>query len=97
MLGAGSTVNAVPELDTPLTVTTRFPVVAALGTTATIVVELQLVIVAAVPLNVTVLDPCDDPKFVPLIVTDAPTAAELGFKLVTLGVGTTVKLTPLLA
>ena len=36
-------------------------------------VALQLVAVATVPLNVTVLVPCVAPKFVPVTVTEAPT------------------------
>jgi hypothetical protein len=56
---------------------------------------LQLVGVATVPLNVTVLVPCVVPKLVPVIVTDLPTAPEFGVRLVMLG--ETVKLTPLLA
>ena len=67
------------------------------GTDATICVLLQLVGLAAVPLNVTLLVPCVEPKFVPVMVTDVPTAPDVGDKLVILGVGTTVKLTPLLA
>jgi hypothetical protein len=75
-------------------VTTTFPVVAPLGTGTTILVALQLVTVAVVPLNFTVLLPCVDPKVVPVIVTEAPTAPEVGDRLVILG--TTVKLDPLL-
>src|SRR5262245_62867615 len=60
-------------------------------------VTLQLVTVAAVPLNVTVLDPCVEPKFEPEIVTAVPTGPELGVRLVIVGVDNTVKLTPLLA
>jgi hypothetical protein len=86
ILGVGSTVNATPLLSTPLAVTTTFPVVAPVGTVATIDVALQLPIaVAAVPLNFTVLVPCVAPKFVPVIVTDAPTAPLVGDKLVILG------------
>jgi hypothetical protein len=69
-------------------------VVAPLGTGTTILVALQLVTVAVVPLNFTVLLPCVDPKVVPVIVTEAPTAPEVGDRLVILG--TTVKLDPLL-
>lgn len=58
---------------------------------------LQLVIVAVVPLNFTALVPWVEPKFDPVIVTDAPTAPVVGNKLVMLGDATTVKLTPLLA
>lgn len=53
----GFTVNGRPELDSPPTVTTTLPVVAAVGTLVTICVGDQLVGVAAVPLNVTVLFP----------------------------------------
>jgi hypothetical protein len=48
-------------------------------------VALQLVGVPAVPLNFTVLVPCVDPKFVPVIVTEAPTAPEFGDRLVMFG------------
>jgi hypothetical protein len=57
MLGVGVTVNETPLLATPLTVTTTFPVVAPVGTGALIEVELQLLGVAVVPLNFTVLVP----------------------------------------
>jgi hypothetical protein len=54
----GVTVNATPSLATPDAITTKFPVVDPLGTATIMDVSLQLVIVvAAVPLNVTVLDP----------------------------------------
>ena len=97
MLGAETTVNDDPLLATPLTVTTTLPVVAPEGTVATIDIALQLVIVvAAVPLNFTVLVPCVEPKFVPVIVTDAPTAPVVGDRLVMLGVGSTVNADPLL-
>jgi hypothetical protein len=87
MLGADTTVNDDPLLATPLTVTTTFPVVAPVGTVATIDVALQLpIVVAVVPLNFTVLVPGVDPKFVPVIVTDAPTAPDVGDRLVILGV-----------
>jgi hypothetical protein len=52
------TAKAEPALGTPLVVTTTLPVVAPVGTAATIDVALQFVIeVAAVPLNFTVLVP----------------------------------------
>ena len=54
---AGATVKLLPLLAAPPTVTTTLPVVAPLGTAAVIDVALQLVGVAAVPLNVTVLLP----------------------------------------
>ena len=98
MLGVGTTVKFTPLLSTPLACTTTLPVVAPLGTMATIEVAVQLVIaVAVVPLNLTVPVPCVDPRFVPVIVTDVLTTPEVGDRLVMLGAGTTVKLTPLLA
>jgi hypothetical protein len=97
-LGADTTVNETPLLAVPLTVTTTLPVVAPVGTVATIDVALQLpMVVTAVPLNLTVLVPWVEPKFVPVIVTDAPTAPEVGERLVILGAATTVNDTPLLA
>ena len=52
-----STVNVTPLLAAPATVTTTDPVVAPAGTGTAILVALQLVGVAAVPLKVTVLLP----------------------------------------
>src|SRR6267378_2617410 len=77
----GTTVKLTPLLATPPTVTTTLPVVAPVGTGTTMLVALQLVGVAAVPLNVTVLVPCVAPKFVPVIVTDVPTGPEVGDRL----------------
>ncbi len=68
----GTTEKFTPLLDAPPTLTTTFPVLAAAGTGTTMLVELQLVGVAAVPLNVTVLEPCVEPKPVPTIVTEVP-------------------------
>jgi hypothetical protein len=97
MLGADNTVKLTPALLTPLALTTTLPVVAPVGTVATIEVALQLpIVVAAVPLNSTVPLPCVEPKFVPVIVTDAPTAPDVGDRLVMLGAATTVNDTPLL-
>jgi hypothetical protein len=87
----------IPLLATPPTVTTTGPVVAPDGTGTAIDVALQLVGVADVPLNVTVLVPCVAPKFVPVIVTDVPTGPDVGARLVMFGVGSTVNVTPLLA
>jgi len=87
----------MPLLDTPLAFTTTFPVVAPEGTGTTILVALQLVGVASVPLNVTVLVPWVVPKFAPVIVIDVPATPDVADKLLILGAGTTVKLTPLLA
>jgi hypothetical protein len=97
MLGGGTIVKLTPLLARPPTVTTTLPVVAPEGAGAAMLVGLQIVGVAAIPLNVTMLVPCNVPKFVPAIVTDVPTAPELGVKLVMLGRTRTVKLIPLLA
>ena len=99
ILGPGElTVKLIPLLAIPPTVTTTFPVVAPAGTGTTILVALQLVGVAGIPLNLIVLVPCVAPKFAPVIVTEVPSTPEVGFRLVMLGAGTlTVKLIPLLA
>ncbi len=85
MLGVPSTVKLTPLLALLDTVTTTFPVVAPLGTVTVMLVALQLVAVAAVPLNLTVLVPWVDPKFDPAMVIVAPTAPEFGVRLVMLG------------
>src|SRR5438132_1513884 len=86
MAGADEvTVKFTPLLATPPTVTTTFPVVAPLGTDATMLVALQLVVLAAVPLKVTA--PVV-PKFVPVMVTAVPTGPVRGFRLVLAGAGT---------
>jgi hypothetical protein len=77
------TVKFMPLLATPPTVTTTFPVVAPVGTDVTMLVALQLVVAATVPLNFTVPDV---PKFVPVIVTRVPAAPEVGDRLVIVGV-----------
>lgn len=98
ILGAATTVNDLPALATPLTVTTTLPVVAPVGTNATMEVALQLLMVVAdVPLNLTVLVPCVEPKLVPVIVTDAPTAPDVGESVEIVGVGRTVNALPLLS
>jgi hypothetical protein len=53
----GVTVKAKPLLANPPTVTTTLPVVAPLGTRATMLVVVQLVAIAVVPLRVTALAP----------------------------------------
>jgi len=94
MLGAGAgTVKFTPLLATPPTVTTTLPVVAPFGTAAVMFAALQPVAVAATPLNVTVLEPCDAPKFEPAIATEVPTGPDVGFKLVMLGTVVDVLLT----
>jgi len=97
MLGGTTTVKFTALLARPPTVTTTLPVVAPVGTGTAMLVAVQLVGVAVVPLNVTVLVPCEVPKFAPAMVIDVPTVPELGVKLVMLGGMRTVKLTPLLA
>ncbi len=93
----GVTEKNTELLATPPTVTTTFPP-APMGTGATMLDALQLVGVAAVPLNVTVLVPCVAPKFAPVIVTEVPTGPEVGLRVVILGPGeVTVNATPLLA
>jgi hypothetical protein len=59
-------------------------------------VSLQNIGVATMPLNVTVLVPWVAPKVVPVIVTCVPTDPEAGLKLAMFGC-VTVKVTPLLA
>lgn len=95
IFGGPGTVKAAGLLAKPPTVTMTLPVDAPFGTGTTMFVALQLVGVATVPLKVTMLLPCDKPKFVPVIVTDVPAGPDAGLKLVITGV--TVKLAPLLA
>jgi hypothetical protein len=88
IVGTGAvTVKVMPLLAAPPTATTTLPVLAPLGTGATILFALQLVGVAAVPLNLTVLVPCVAPKFAPVIVTEAPTKPDVGFNPVMFGTG----------
>ena len=92
-----ATVIGTPLLATPpAAVTTTLPVVAPAGTVAVIDVLVQLP-TAVVPLNLTLPFPWLAPKFVPLMVTEAPTEAEGTDRLVMAGAATTVKATPLLA
>jgi hypothetical protein len=63
------------------------PEIASVGTRATIRPLLQDVGVADTPPNETVLLPCEDPKFVPLIVTEVPTGPLAWEMLVIVGVG----------
>lgn len=93
----GATRKDMPLLAKPLTVTTTLPDVAPLGTGAMMLVALQLVGVADTPLKVTVLVPCDAPKFVPVMVTEAPKGANVGLRFVILGGTMTVNATGLLA
>jgi len=58
----GVTVKPTPLLVAPPTVTAKLPDVAPLGTGTVMLVDVQDVGVAGVPLNVTVLAPCEGPK-----------------------------------
>ena len=78
-------VKLTPLLAEPPTVTTTLPLVALAGTGTVMLVALQVVGVADAPLKVTVLVPCVDPKFVPVIVTAVPTGPELADRLVMIG------------
>ena len=71
------------------------PVVAPRGTRVVIVVAVAADIVAATPLNVSTLLAGVVLKFVPVIVTVAPIAADAGFRSVMVGVGNTLKLATL--
>jgi len=97
MEGGPPTVKRIQLLLKLPFVTRTQPVVAFVGTGTTIEVSLQLVGVAAVPLNVTVLDPCDTPNPLPLIVTGVPVGPAVGDKLVMVPLVFRVKLTLLLA
>jgi len=62
ILGVGM-VNETPVLASPLAaVTTTFPLVVKAGTDAVMLPSLQFETVAAVPLNLTVPEPCELPK-----------------------------------
>jgi hypothetical protein len=78
MLGTAPTVKKMPLLEMPSTVTTTGPEVAPLGTGTTIEFATQEDGDAVTPLNVTVLTPCEEPKLLPLIVTDVPTGPIVG-------------------
>ncbi len=91
------TVKVTQLLLKPPIVTVTQPVVAFVGTGTTIEVSLQLVGVAAVPLNDTVLEPWVAPKLLPLIVTGVPAVPRVGERLVIVPLVFRVKLTLLLA
>jgi len=77
------TVKLLAEVAVPPGVVTEIlPVVAPVGTVAVIWVELLTAKEAVVPLNLTAVAPV---RFVPAIVTVAPTAPVVGEKLVTVG------------
>ena len=68
--------------------------VAPAGTGAVMLVALQLVGVAVIPLNVTVLAPCAAPKPVPAMLTEAPAGPDVGVSPAMMGI--TAKAKPLL-
>lgn len=78
MLGAESIVKFTPLLAVPETVTTTFPVVVPVGTGAVMLVAVHAVGVAVVPPNATVLEPCVEPKPLPVMVTEVPTIPDVG-------------------
>jgi hypothetical protein len=75
--GGGTTVKADPLLASPPTVTTTLPVVAPVGTATVMLVALQALAVAAVPLKATVLVPWVAPKFNPVMLIETPTAPDV--------------------
>ena len=74
----GVTTKFAGLLGMPATVTTMLPVVAPVGTGAEMVVSLQLVGLAVIPLNAIVLVTCVAPKPVPVIITGVPIGPLLG-------------------
>jgi hypothetical protein len=89
-VGGRVTVYVRALLARPPTVTTTLPVVAPAGTGTTMLLADQVVGVAAVPLNVTVLVPCVEPKLLPLMVTAVATGPLDGDRLVSVGATVTV-------
>ena len=86
--GVGNTENCEALIPaTPLTVTDIGPDVAPEGTLTVMLVEVEAVTVAGVPLNVTVLLAGVELKLVPVIVIVVPTAPLPGLKLVMVGDG----------
>jgi hypothetical protein len=85
--GHVGTVKDTPLLAIVPTVTITLPVVVPLGTGTVILVALQLVGDATVPLKVTVLVPWVAPKFCPVMITDVPGKPENGDSLLMPGAG----------
>lgn len=98
MMSTGTviSVNGTPLLGPPAVVTTMFPVAVPAGTVQTMVVLLQELAVASIPLNVTVEEPWVAPNPVPLIVMVVPTIATFGETELIAGMAgpVTVKFTP---
>lgn len=92
IIGDGNTVKFVGLIKMiPLTIIKIGPSVAPAGTNTVNVVDVAAVTVAEVPLNVTRLLAGVVLKFVPVIITVAPTAPLEGSKLEKVGVGNTLK------
>jgi hypothetical protein len=89
LIGGGQVgiLKFTPLLATVATVTITLPLVAPTGTVTVMLVALQLVTDATVPLKVTVLVPWVAPKFCPVIVTDVPGKPENGDSLRMPGAG----------
>ena len=97
-VGVGSTVKVEALVKvSPLTITCIFPDVAPAGTVAVNEEAVAAVTIAFVPLNLTTLFAGVVLKFVPEIVTVAPTAPLDGENPVMVGVGKTVKLDALVS
>src|SRR6476661_2118863 len=94
--GLGTSKELLEALETELTVTSIWPVLAPEGTVATICVSLQLVAVAATPLNVRVLLRWFAWNPLPLMVTVVPAVPPKGEYEVTIGGGTENRLVALL-
>ena len=95
IVGVGRTLKLDPlVIVTPLVVTVIGPSLAPAGTEVVMLVALEDVTDAVAPLNLTI-GVGDVLKFVPEIVTVAPTAPLFGVKLVMVGVANTVKLAEL--
>src|SRR5688500_18980361 len=86
MVGVTIKSDALVTVSFPI-VTEIGPVVASLGTTAVMVVDVLLVTVEARPLNLTVLLSGTKLKFVPVIVTLVPGNPPVGVKPIRLGMG----------
>ena len=95
IVGDGVTAKVTPLLANEPTVTTILPVVAPRGATVVMLVLLQLVGAAGIPLKEIELNPWVAPKLDPLIVTSVPTGPDDGVKIEILG--KTVNGTELLA
>src|SRR5262252_1934359 len=84
------TVKVTPLLAAPSTVTTTGPLAAPAGTFAVMVVSVQFVVLAIVPLNWTLLVPCVARKLSPEIVTDVPAMPDAGDSALIVGAGAIV-------